>query len=117
MTGETDLYSRFLELHRPGSPLVMPNPWDIGTAKLFASLGFGALATTSSGFAATLGRLDGGVTRAEALEHSTEIAAATSLLESCWTVVHGHSGTQRRWVVASERRPSNRPASTIEIGR
>ena len=57
---------RFLALHRPGDPLLMPNPWDIGSAKLLASLGYEALATTSSGFAATLGRLDGGVTRDEA---------------------------------------------------
>ena len=46
----------FLALHVPGTPLLIPNPWDIGSAKLLASLGFHALATTSSGFAATLGR-------------------------------------------------------------
>jgi 2-methylisocitrate lyase-like PEP mutase family enzyme len=69
----------FLTLHRPGTPLLMPNPWDVGSAKLLASLGFEALATTSSGFAATLGRRDGGVTRAEALAHGAEIAAATPL--------------------------------------
>ena len=48
----------------------MPNPWDVGSAKLLASLGFEALATTSSGFAATLGRLDGKVTRDEAIAHA-----------------------------------------------
>jgi 2-methylisocitrate lyase-like PEP mutase family enzyme len=53
----------FLELHQPGAPLLMPNPWDAGSAKLFASVGYQALATTSSGFAATLGRADGAVTR------------------------------------------------------
>jgi 2-methylisocitrate lyase-like PEP mutase family enzyme len=57
----------------------MPNAWDIGSAKLLASLGFGALATTSSGHAATLGRLDGSVTREEALEHAGSIAGATGL--------------------------------------
>ena len=57
----------FLELHRPGDPLLIPNPWDAGSAKLLASLGFEALATTSSGFAATLGRPDGRVTRDEAI--------------------------------------------------
>jgi 2-methylisocitrate lyase-like PEP mutase family enzyme len=57
----------------------MPNAWDIGSAKLLASLGFGALATTSSGHAATLGRLDGSVTRDEALEHAAGIAGATEL--------------------------------------
>jgi len=51
---------RFLALHRPGAPLLMPNPWDAGSARLLASLGFEALATTSSGYAATLGRRDGG---------------------------------------------------------
>jgi 2-methylisocitrate lyase-like PEP mutase family enzyme len=70
---------RFLALHRPGQPLLLPNPWDAGSARLLASLGFEALATTSSGFAATLGRLDGSVTRAEALTHAAAIVAATEL--------------------------------------
>src|SRR5215211_436960 len=69
----------FLDLHIPGTPLLMPNPWDAGSAKLLASLGFRALATTSSGFAATLGRLDGNVTREEAIEHSRVIVEATEL--------------------------------------
>jgi 2-methylisocitrate lyase-like PEP mutase family enzyme len=57
----------------------MPNPWDAGSAKLLASLGFEALATTSGGFAATLGRLDGDVTRREAIAHATEIVAAVEV--------------------------------------
>jgi 2-methylisocitrate lyase-like PEP mutase family enzyme len=65
--------ARFLSLHKSGSPLLMPNPWDRGSARLLASLGFEALATTSSGFAATLGRLDGRVTRDEALAHAAEV--------------------------------------------
>jgi 2-methylisocitrate lyase-like PEP mutase family enzyme len=69
----------FLALHRRDRPLLMPNPWDAGSAKLLASLGFEALATTSSGFAATLGRLDGSVTREEALAHSATMVAATPL--------------------------------------
>src|SRR3954471_22266084 len=69
----------FLELHRPETPLLMPNPWDVGTAKLLESIAFQALATTSSGFAATLGRLDGSVTREEALAHSATLVAATAL--------------------------------------
>jgi 2-methylisocitrate lyase-like PEP mutase family enzyme len=60
-------------------PLLLPNPWDLGSAKLFASLGFAALATTSSGFAATLGRLDGKVTRDEAIAHAATIVRATDL--------------------------------------
>ena len=70
---------RFRELHESERPLLLPNPWDSGSAKLLASLGFKALATTSSGFAATLGRLDGSVTRDEALAHSASIVAATDL--------------------------------------
>jgi 2-methylisocitrate lyase-like PEP mutase family enzyme len=69
----------FLALHRPGEPLLLPNPWDAGSARILASLGFAALATTSSGFAATLGRPDGGVSLDEALSHSVVIAAATDL--------------------------------------
>jgi 2-methylisocitrate lyase-like PEP mutase family enzyme len=69
----------FLALHRPDPPLVLPNPWDIGSAKLLASLGFQALATTSGGFAATLGRRDGSVTRDEMLAHAGAIVDATDL--------------------------------------
>jgi 2-methylisocitrate lyase-like PEP mutase family enzyme len=69
----------FRDLHRPGAPLLLPNPWDAGSARVLASLGFAALATTSSGFAATLGRGDGEVSRDEALAHAAAIAAATDL--------------------------------------
>src|SRR5213080_5366608 len=69
----------FLALHHADDLLLMPNPWDVGSAKLLASLGFRALATTSSGFAATLGRLDGSVTRDEALTHAAAIVRATDL--------------------------------------
>jgi 2-methylisocitrate lyase-like PEP mutase family enzyme len=89
VTDQAAKAARFLALHRPGDPLVMPNPWDIGSAKLMASLGFEALATTSSGFAATLGLLDGGVTRDEALAHGAALAAGTDVpvsadLENCF---------------------------------
>jgi 2-methylisocitrate lyase-like PEP mutase family enzyme len=70
---------RFLELHHGERPLLLPNPWDQGSARLLAWLGFRALATTSSGFAATLGRLDGSVTRDEALGHAAAIVQATEL--------------------------------------
>jgi 2-methylisocitrate lyase-like PEP mutase family enzyme len=66
----------FRELHRPGAPLLMPNPWDVGSARVLATLGFAALATTSSGFAATLGKLDGEVGRDAAVAHGAELAAA-----------------------------------------
>jgi 2-methylisocitrate lyase-like PEP mutase family enzyme len=79
MITQADKARRFLALHRAGEPLLLPNPWDLGSAKLLASLGFEALATTSSGFAATLGRLDGAVTRDEALIHAAIIVAASDL--------------------------------------
>lgn len=79
MSDQAAKASRFLALHHGEQPLMMPNPWDAGSAKLLASLGFEALATTSSGFAATLGRLDGSVRREEALAHAATIVAATEL--------------------------------------
>jgi len=79
MTTQADQAQRFLALHRAGEPLLMPNPWDLGSARLLASLGFEALATTSSGFAATLGRNDGAVSRDEAMVHAAVIVAATDL--------------------------------------
>jgi 2-methylisocitrate lyase-like PEP mutase family enzyme len=85
----TELAQRFLDLHRGDSPLLMPNAWDQGSAVLLESLGFQALATTSSGFAATLGRLDGMVTRDEAVSHGGALAEAVSVpvsadLENCF---------------------------------
>jgi len=79
----------FLALHQPGQPLLMPNAWDRGSALLFASLGFGALATTSGGFAATQGKADGMMTRDEVLAHAGELAAAVGVpvsadLEHCF---------------------------------
>src|SRR4051794_10615467 len=79
MNDQGEAAERFLQLHHGETPLLLPNPWDIGSAKLLASLGFQALATTSSGFAATLGRLDGSVTREEALAHGGELAAAVDV--------------------------------------
>src|ERR1700739_4810830 len=70
---------RFLRLHDGSAPLLMPNAWDPGSARILAHLGFDALATTSGGFAATLGRLDYSVSRDEALAHAAAMAAATAL--------------------------------------
>jgi len=88
-TTQAERSAAFLQLHHGDGPLLMPNPWDQGSAKLLASLGFKALATTSGGFAASLGRLDGHVTRDEALGHAKLIASATDLpvsadLENCF---------------------------------
>jgi 2-methylisocitrate lyase-like PEP mutase family enzyme len=69
----------FLRLHHGEDLLVMPNPWDAGSTRILESLGFRALATTSSGSAATFGRLDGSLTRDEALAHAGAIVAATDL--------------------------------------
>lgn len=74
-----DPAAAFLALHRPGQPLLLPNPWDVGSARVLASLGFHALATTSSGFAATLGRPDGSVSRDQAIGHAQAIVQATPL--------------------------------------
>jgi 2-methylisocitrate lyase-like PEP mutase family enzyme len=79
MTSQRDKAELFLQLHHGPGPLLIPNPWDAGSARLLESLGFAALATTSSGFAATLGRLDGSVTPEEALGHAAVISAAVTV--------------------------------------
>lgn len=68
----------FRALHE-GEPFVIPNPWDAGSARVLEALGFEALATTSSGFAFTLGRPDGSVTLEELMAHVRAIDAATGL--------------------------------------
>ena len=68
----------FRALHE-GEPFVIPNPWDAGSAKVLASLGYKALATTSGGMAFTLGKLDGDVTMDEVLDHTRAVSAATDL--------------------------------------
>jgi 2-methylisocitrate lyase-like PEP mutase family enzyme len=105
MTTQSEKAARFLALHRPGEPLLLPNPWDQGAARLLASLGFQALATTSSGFAATLGRPDGSVSRDEALAHAAAIVAATVLpvsadLENCFA--DDPAGVARTVALAAE---------------
>jgi 2-methylisocitrate lyase-like PEP mutase family enzyme len=79
MITQSQKAERFLALHQGPEPLLLPNPWDLGSAKVLDALGFSALATTSGGFAATLGRPDGQVTRDEAVAHAAAIAAVTSL--------------------------------------
>jgi 2-methylisocitrate lyase-like PEP mutase family enzyme len=68
----------FRALHE-GDPFVIPNPWDAGSAVVLAALGFRALASTSSGFAFTLGRPDGAATLDEVVEHARALDAATPL--------------------------------------
>src|SRR5277367_5752765 len=86
MSSQTDKAAAFRELHeRPGA-FIIPNPWDAGTARLLASLGFEALATTSLGLANTHGR--GTVSADEITDNCCMIAGATDLptngdLENC----------------------------------
>ena len=70
--------ARFRKLHSQGC-FVLPNPWDIGSARMLESMGFQALATTSAGFAWSQGRRDNGVTREMVLAHLRDIAGATDL--------------------------------------
>src|SRR5213595_3908569 len=69
----------FRTLHEAPGAFIIPNPFDMGSARILASLGFKALATTSAGLAFSLGRTDGSVTREEALAHCRAMAAATDL--------------------------------------
>jgi 2-methylisocitrate lyase-like PEP mutase family enzyme len=69
----------FQALHQRDEAFVIPNPWDVGTARMLAALGFEALATTSAGFCHSRGRRDGGVSREAALAHAREIVDATHL--------------------------------------
>jgi 2-methylisocitrate lyase-like PEP mutase family enzyme len=76
--GIADKRRAFQQLHEAGC-FVIPNPWDVGSARFLQSLGFKALATTSSGFAWSQGRPDGGIPRDRVLAHLAEIVAATDL--------------------------------------
>jgi hypothetical protein len=73
-------FGRFRELHRRPGAFVIPNPWDAGSARILTALGFAALATTSAGFAFSIGRRDstGALTREMVLENARAIVDATS---------------------------------------
>jgi 2-methylisocitrate lyase-like PEP mutase family enzyme len=81
MRSQVEKARSFRALHERPGLFLMPNPWDAGTAKLFASLGFEALATTSLGLASSLGRVDGtlSVSRDELIANCRQIASATDL--------------------------------------
>jgi 2-methylisocitrate lyase-like PEP mutase family enzyme len=91
----------FRALHE-GEPFVIPNPWDAGSAKVLAALGFEALATTSSGFAFTRGRQDGSVTLDELVEHVAAVDGATGLPVSV-DLENGYGPEPRAAAVAIER--------------
>jgi 2-methylisocitrate lyase-like PEP mutase family enzyme len=78
MTRADDLYRRFHELHRSGC-FVIPNPWDIGSARVLVALGFPALATTSSGMAWSLGKADNHVALEDSLAHIRSIAQSVDV--------------------------------------
>jgi 2-methylisocitrate lyase-like PEP mutase family enzyme len=78
VSSQREKAERFRALHE-GEPFVFPNPWDVGTARVLEALGFEALATTSAGFAFTLGKLDGEVTLDEVVEHTRALAEASPL--------------------------------------
>ena len=84
-----DAIARFRALHQRNGAFVIPNPWDVGSARMLADVGFEALATTSAGYAWSVGKPDGGVGRDQMLEHCAQIVAATPLpvnadLENCY---------------------------------
>ena len=76
---QADKGRRFQALHQGPGAFVIPNPWDVGSARLLAGMGFEALATTSAGYAFTLGLCDNEVGRDRMLEHVAELVAATGL--------------------------------------
>jgi 2-methylisocitrate lyase-like PEP mutase family enzyme len=78
MASQTAKAEAFRALHE-GEPFVIPNPWDVGSGRAFEALGFKALATTSSGFAFTLGRRDGQTTLDDVAAHVAALAEATTL--------------------------------------
>ena len=89
MPSQSEKANRFRALHEREGAFIIPNPWDVGSARLLAHVGFEALATTSSGVAFNLGRPDGHVTRAEKLAHCRALCEATDLpvsadLEKCF---------------------------------
>jgi 2-methylisocitrate lyase-like PEP mutase family enzyme len=79
MTSQVEKGQAFRALHARAGAFIIPNPWDIGSARLLAHLGFEALATTSMGFAFSVGKLDNAVDREMIMEHLAQIAAATDL--------------------------------------
>ncbi|MGI8469746.1 MAG: isocitrate lyase/PEP mutase family protein [Pyrinomonadaceae bacterium] len=89
MVNQTAKAKAFKTLHEREGAFIIPNPWDLGSARLLANLGFEALATTSGGFANSLGRADGETSLDETIEHCRNLCGATDLpvsadLENCF---------------------------------
>lgn len=98
---QLDKAKRFRALHE-GEPFLIPNPWDAGTAKVLEALGFAALATTSSGFAFSLGRPDGEASLDEVIEHTRVLAEASNLPISV-DLENGHGPLPLHAATAIER--------------
>jgi 2-methylisocitrate lyase-like PEP mutase family enzyme len=79
MNNQRENAKTFRALHERDAAFIIPNPWDVGTARLLAQLGFEALATTSAGYAFSVGRLDNSISRDEMMAHVATIASATEL--------------------------------------
>jgi len=79
MLTQAEKGSAFAELHRRAGTFIIPNPWDVGSARLLANLGFEALATSSAGYAFSIGKSDNAVGRDAMLAHAASVAAATDL--------------------------------------
>ena len=79
MATQAEKGTTFRALHQRDRAFIIPNPWDVGTARLLQSLGFEALATTSAGFAFSIGKPDGAVGRETMLGHAAALVAATDL--------------------------------------
>jgi 2-methylisocitrate lyase-like PEP mutase family enzyme len=79
MSTQSEKGAAFRGLHERAQAFIIPNPWDAGTAKLLAHLGFEALATTSAGYAFSQGKADNTVDRAQMMAHASDIVAATDL--------------------------------------
>lgn len=79
MLNQRDKGKTFAELHRRAGVFIIPNPWDVGSARLLAHLGFEALATSSAGYAFSIGKPDNHVGRNDMLDHATALASATNL--------------------------------------
>ncbi len=89
---DTNVVDRFRELHDQDGIFIIPNPWDVGTARIFASMGFEALATSSAGFAFSIGVVDGAVGRERMLAHCRDLVDATDLPVSA-DLENGFGGT------------------------
>jgi 2-methylisocitrate lyase-like PEP mutase family enzyme len=79
MLTQVEKAAKFAELHRRAGTFIIPNPWDVGSARLLAHLGFEALATSSAGYAFSVGKADNNVGRDDMLAHAAALAAATDL--------------------------------------